>query len=400
LGRWISLSVGGEPYRAFVPAPLPPTPPIDLTGLMSLNDQAVLALGKLDGLSTLLPDPQLFLYQYVRKEAVLSSQIEGTQSTLADLLRAEAAAKPGVPSAEIAEVSRYVQAMQHGLDRLKEEFPISLRLIREIHDVLMRGGRGHERTPGEFRVSQNWIGGTRPGDAIFVPPPPDELPGCLDAFERFLHARSEGVPALVKAAMIHVQFESIHPFLDGNGRLGRLLVTFLLCRDGMLSEPTLYLSLYLKRNRARYYELLQRVRTHGEWEDWVRFFLEGVIETAMQASAAAHRTIALFEADRKRIETLGRAAGSTLRVHEKLRRNPFGSAPELTAALGLSLPTVRASLAHLATLGIVDEVTGRGWGKIYAYRAYLAILQEGTEPLPVADAEEGFGDRKPSVSPR
>ncbi|MCM0020164.1 MAG: Fic family protein [Tagaea sp.] len=360
---------------------MPPHPPLELSGLIALNDRAVLALGKLDGLSTLLPDPSLFIYQYVRKEAVLSSQIEGTQSTLADLLRSEMAARPGVPSADVAEVSRYVQAMQHGLARLREGFPLSLRLIREIHEVLMRGGRGHERSPGEFRPSQNWIGGTRPGNATFVPPSAGDLMGCLDALEKYLHDATQDLPALVKAALIHVQFESIHPFLDGNGRLGRLLVTFLLCRDGMLKEPTLYLSLYLKRHRARYYELLQRVRTHGEWEAWVRFFLEGVVETATLAAAAAQRTIALFDSDRVRIEGLGRAAGSTLRVHEKLRRNPFVSAPELVKETGLSLPTVRVSLTHLAKLGIVDEVTGRDWGKIYAYRAYLNIIQEGTEPI-------------------
>lgn len=381
LGAWRAYAIGGETYRAFVPPPLPPLPPLDLAGLIALNDRAVLALGKLDGLSTLLPDPQLFIYQYVRKEAVLSSQIEGTQSTLADLLRSEIAMRPGVPSADVAEVSRYVRAMQHGLERLRDGFPLSLRLIREIHEILMRGGRGHERSPGEFRTSQNWIGGTRPGNATFVPPPPEDLMACLDALENYLHDEERHVPALVKAALIHVQFESIHPFLDGNGRLGRLLVTFLLCRDGMLREPTLYLSLYLKRHRSRYYELLQRVRTDGEWEGWIRFFLEGIVETATQAAAAAQRTVALFDADRKRIETLGRAAGSTLRVHEKLRRNPFGSAPELSAETRLSLPTVRASLAHLARLGIVEEVTGRDWGKMYAYRAYLNIIQEGTEPI-------------------
>jgi Fic family protein len=387
LGTWRTYATGEETYRAFVPPPLPPSPPLELAGLIALNDRAVLALGKLDGLSTLLPDPRLFIYQYVRKEAVLSSQIEGTQSTLADLLRSEIAALPGIPSADIAEVSRYVQAMQHGLARLREGFPLSLRLIREIHEILMRGGRGHERSPGEFRTSQNWIGGTRLGNATFVPPPAGDLMACLDAFEKYLHDSTHDLPALVKASLIHVQFESIHPFLDGNGRLGRLLITFLLCRDGMLKEPTLYLSLYLKHHRARYYELLQRVRTHGEWETWVRFFLEGVVETATLAAVTAQRTIALFDADRVRIEGLGRAAGSTLRVHEKLRRNPFGAAPELVKQTGLSLPTVRASLAHLARLGIVDEVTGRGWGRIYAYRDYLSLIQEGTEPIEDADGD-------------
>lgn len=385
LGRWRTFSTGDEGYRAYIPSPLPPSPPIDLSGLLGLNDQAVRALGRLDGLSAVLPDPQLFLYQYVRKEAVLSSQIEGTQSTLADLLRSEVAAKPGVPISDVAEVSRYVEAMQHGLRRLREEFPLSLRLIREIHGVLMRDARGHERSPGEFRTTQNWIGGTRPGTAMFVPAPPDELMGCLDAFEKYLHVETDSLPALVRAAMIHVQFETIHPFLDGNGRLGRLLVTFLLCRDGLLQEPLLYISLYLKRNRERYYELLQRVRTHGEWEVWVRFFLEGVVETATQAAASAQRIVKLLETDRKRIEELGRAAGTTLRVHEKLQRNPFGSAPDLTSTLKLSLPTIRSALANLEKLGIVEEVTGRDWGKIYAYRDYLAILQEGTEPLAPGD---------------
>jgi Fic family protein len=385
LGRWRRVVVGDEPYQAFIPPPLPPTPPLDLSALLALNDRAVRALGKLDGLSSILPNTQLFLYQYIRKEAVLSSQIEGTQSTLADLLRYESQLQPGVPLDDIGEVSRYIKAMDHGFARIRGGFPLSLRLIREIHAELMQGARGHDRSPGEFRVTQNWIGGTRPGNALYVPPPQDELPNCLDAFEKFLHLPTPEIPALVRAALIHVQFETIHPFLDGNGRLGRLLVTFLLCTQEMLQEPLLYISLYLKRNRARYYELLQRVRTHGEWEEWVSFFLEGVYETATQAAQAATRLFALLDDDRKKIEKTGRAASSMLRVHERLQRNPFATAPDLSVGLGLSVPTIRGALDQLERLGIVREVSGRDWRRLYAYEAYLAILQEGTEPLQTGD---------------
>jgi Fic family protein len=283
LGTYVSATTAGETVRAFVPPPLPPDPPVDLTGLYQPLDRANQALGRLDGLTTLLPDTQFFLYLYVRKEALLSSQIEGTKSSFSDLLLFENEAVPGVPIDDVEEVSNYVAAMQHGLRRIKGGFPLSLRLIREIHGILLRGGRGATKTPGEFRRSQNWIGGSRPGNAAFVPPPPERLMECLDRFEHFLYDEGHKLPVLVEAGLIHVQFETIHPFLDGNGRLGRLLITLLLRAKGTLGEPLLYLSLYFKAHRQRYYDLLQRVRTEGVWEEWLGFFLEGTETTARQA---------------------------------------------------------------------------------------------------------------------
>ena len=274
-GRYVIKQFQGETVRAFVPPPLPPVPPVDLARFQILLEQANQAIGRLDGLASLLPDLSLLLYTYVRKEAVLSSQIEGTQSSLSDLLLYENDEAPGAPIEDVQEVSNYVAAMNHGLERMRSGFPLSLRLIREIHEVLLSKGRGSGKQPGEFRRSQNWIGGSRPGNAVFVPPPPELLNDCLNQFELFLHDEQTGLPLLIRAGLIHVQFETIHPFLDGNGRLGRLLITFLLCAKA-LREPILYLSLYFKTNRAAYYELLDRVRTKGDWEAWLDFFLVGV----------------------------------------------------------------------------------------------------------------------------
>ncbi len=371
----------GEPVRAFIPRPLPPDPPLMLNSLFPLLDRANQALGRLDGLSTLLPDTELFLYLYVRKEAVLSSQIEGTQSSLSDLLLFENQAVPGVPIDDVREVSNYVAAMQHGLERLREGFPLSLRLIREIHGILLRGGRGADRTPGEFRHSQNWIGGTRPGNAAFVPPPPEQLMECLDSLEKFLHDETQTLPLLVQLGLIHVQFESIHPFLDGNGRLGRLLITLLLCARGALREPLLYLSLYFKTHRAHYYELLQRVRTEGVWELWLEFFLEGAETTAKQAADTAVELISLFEEDRKRIQSMGRSALSALRVHEYMQKKPLIKIGIAARALNLSVPTVSAALERLKKLGIAKETTGRERDRIFAYARYLEIVSAGTEPI-------------------
>ena len=329
----------------------------------------------------LLPSQELFLYMYVRKEAVLSSQIEGTQSTLSDLLRFEANAQAGQPIDDIREVSNYVDAMMHGLQRLAD-LPLSLRLIREMHEKLLRGGRGSGKSPGEFRKSQNWIGGTRPGNALFVPPPPIEVDRCLDALEHFMHETSSRLPALIKAGLLHVQFETIHPFLDGNGRVGRLLIALYLCTNDVLRKPLLYLSLYLKTHRADYYRLLQEVREHGAWEAWLEFFLDGVAETANQAFEAATRIIELFRLDRERINSIGERPGSMLRVHDLLQQNPFVTANLLVARTGLTHPTINVALADLERLGIVEEVTGRRRGRVFGYRGYLDILAEGTEPLP------------------
>jgi len=380
-GRFVESTVAGETVRAFLPSPLPPDPPLELTSEdQDLMERANRALGRLDGVAALLPDPELFIYMYVRKEAVLSSQIEGTQSSLSDLLLFETGEAPGAPLEDVGEVSRYVDALNHGLARLRDGFPLSLRLIREMHEKLLGRGRGSEKSPGEFRRSQNWIGGTRPGNASYVPPSPADLPDCLGSFEKFLHDIPVRTPLLVKAALGHAQFESIHPFLDGNGRIGRLLITFLLCAESALSEPILYLSLFFRRHRETYYEKLQRVRTHGEWEEWLRFFLEGVLVTSREAVETARRILSLFREDEERIKELGRAAGSALRVHTALQRRPLlwiAKAAEMTR---LTEPTVGSSLQRLESMGIVGEVTGKQRYRIYAYTSYLALLEEGTSP--------------------
>jgi len=380
-GRYEAAAAGGESVRAFIPAPLPPTPPLDLgAGLERALEAAVLAVGRLDGVSTLLPDKALFLYAYVRKEAVLSSQIEGTQSSLSDLLLFELDEAPGVPLDDVVEVSNYVAALDHGLARLRAGLPLSSRLIREIHGVLLAQGRGSSKAPGEFRHSQNWIGGTRPGNALFVPPPHTAVPDCMAALERFLHAEDDGLPVLVRAGLAHVQFETIHPFLDGNGRVGRLLMTLLLCEAGVLPEPLLYLSLYLKENRATYYALLDEVRRDGDWEAWLAFFLKGVRETAESAVSTAERLAAMFQEDRSRVEPEGRRAGSALRVHEALKARPIVSLSAVCDATGLSFPAASSGMELLETLGIARELTGKRRNRLFVYEHYLAVLNEGTEP--------------------
>jgi Fic family protein len=380
IGRYEVTSVGGEQARAFVPTPLPPAPPLVLNGtLQQTLEWAVLALGRLDGVSALLPDKSLFLYAYVRKEAVLSSQIEGTQSSLSDLLLFELDEAPGVPLDDVIEVSNYVAALEHGLARLREGFPLSNRLIREIHAVLFSRGRGSGKDPGEFRRSQNWIGGTRPGTAAFVPPPHTAVPDCMTALEHFLHADDDGLPVLVRAGLAHVQFETIHPFLDGNGRVGRLLVTFLLCHAALLREPLLYLSLYLKQHRVTYYDLLDLVRRTGDWETWLAFFLEGVRQTAERAVSTAQRLAEMFRTDRARIEPSGRRVGSALRVHEALKARPILSLPEVCRSTGLSFPAASSAMELLYGLGIVRELTGKRRDRLFVYDRYLASLNEEGE---------------------
>lgn len=374
---------GGETVRAFVPSRLPPDPPLLLDGPLQQGlESAALAVGRLDGVSALLPDKALFLYGYVRKEAVLSSQIEGTQSSLSDLLLFELDEAPGAPLDDVVEVSNYVAALDHGLARLRGGFPLSNRLLREIHGVLLSRGRGSGKDSGEFRRSQNWIGGTRPGNAAFVPAPPAAVPDAMSDLERFLHAREDGLPLLARAGLAHVQFETIHPFLDGNGRLGRLMVTFLLCQAGLLREPLLYLSLYLKEHRPEYYARLDAVRAEGAWEEWLAFFLEGVRATADAAVDAAQRLARMFAADRERIEPRGRRAGSALRVHEALKARPILSMPAICRATGLSFPAAASAMDVLVELKIARELTGRRRNRLFVYEQYLATLQEGTEQPP------------------
>ncbi len=376
----MTISTVGEKAQAFVPAPLPPRPPIDWTPeLRGKFDQALLALGRLDSVSTLLPDTSLFLYMYVRKEAVLSSMIEGTQSSLSDLLLFELDQEPGVPLDDVREVSNYVAALDHGLRLLKDGLPLSLRLFQEIHDVLLTKGRGSNQTPGEFRCSQNWIGGTRPGNAAFVPPPAEEVLECMSKLELFLHDQPEPTPVLLKVALAHVQFETIHPFLDGNGRLGRLLITLLLCEQKVLREPMLYLSLYFKTHRQYYYELLNSVRLSGDWEAWLDFFAEAVIVTATQAVDTAQQLLYLSNRDRDKISGLARAATSTLRVHRALMEHPIATSGSLVEKTGITPATVNKALGHLEQLGIVKELTAQKRNRLFSYAGYVEIMSRGTE---------------------
>jgi Fic family protein len=380
VGRYVQAASGGEIVHAYVPQPLPPDPPVRVDALLSRLSAADQAVGRLDGISVLLPDKGLFLYMYVRKEAVLSSQIEGTQSTLSDLLRFEAEAGEGKPIDDIREVSSYVDAMMYGLDRLST-LPISLRLIREMHARLLQSGRGQTQNPGEFRRTQNWIGGTRPGNALFVPPPPNEVMPCLDAMEKFIHEDTPSLPPLIKAGLLHVQFETIHPFLDGNGRLGRLLITLYLCSQEVIRQPLLYLSLYFKSRRADYYRLLQEVRENGAWEAWLEFFLDGVATTGNEAFNAATRIQTLIRQDREKIAAKSKAVSSVLRVQEVMQTSPFLTVAKAAARTRLTKPTINSAFDQLQTLGIVEEVTKKQRGRVYAYRDYLAILNEGGEPL-------------------
>ncbi|PIE01877.1 MAG: cell filamentation protein Fic [Acidobacteria bacterium] len=379
-GHYVTISTAGEKAQAFVPAPLPPRPPIEWSSeLRDKMDRTLLALGRLDSVSVLLPDTSLFLYMYVRKEAVLSSMIEGTQSSLSDLLLYEFEHQPGVPLDDVQEVSNYVAALNHGLHRLKEGFPLSLRLLKEIHRVLLSKGRGRKSDPGEFRRSQNWIGGTRPGTADFVPPPPECILECMGQLELFLHDQPEQTSTLIKAALTHVQFETIHPFLDGNGRLGRLLITLLLCSEKVLREPMLYLSLYFKTHRQQYYELLNETRLTGDWEAWLHFFADAVIQTATQAVDTVQQLMALSARDGQRINGLKRISGSTHLIHKVMLERPIASPKWIQTKTRLSATTVNACLRELEQLGMVKEVTGQKRNRLYSYQEYIRIMSAGTE---------------------
>jgi Fic family protein len=381
-GQLVQVGSGDNSYQAFVPAPLPPDPTLALTAAdHDLIKRANRALVKLDGMTSILPDVSLFIYAYVRKEALVSSQIEGTQSSFSDLLLYESDQAPGVPLEDVREVSDYIAALEHGLKRLRGGFPLTLRLIREIHSVLLRNGRGSNKDPGEFRRSQVWIGGSRPGNARFVPPPTHKVVECMGALEKFLHGDPVETPTLLKAALMHIQFETIHPFLDGNGRLGRLLITLLLCAEGALTEPILYLSLHFKSNRQEYYDHLQRVRAQGDWEGWVRFFLSGVIAVSHEATSTARRALILFEKHRQELAKFGRATGSALRVHEYLKKKPIAGIREMEKGLQLSYPTVAGALDRMKRHRIVKELTGFKRNRVFIYAPYVALLSEGTKPI-------------------
>lgn len=384
-GRFLEAQDGADGYRAFHPKPLPPDPPLNIDGAtQQLLDRANQALGRLDGITLLLPDPDQFLYTFIRKEAVLSSQIEGTQSSLSDLLLFENDAAPGVPREDAQETASYIAAMDHGVKQIESTggLPMSSRLLREIHGVLLQSGRGADKSPGEFRRDQNWLGGTRPANARFVPPPWPEVVPAMSNLEKYLHDELGATPILVKAAVAHAQFETIHPFLDGNGRVARLLITLLMCSEGILRRPLLYLSLYFKQNRDVYYDRLQRVRVEGDWEDWLRFFLEGVLEVAESTTEATRRIVRMLERDRHTIHEFGRAAGTAHRVHDLAARYVVVRAPWAASALGLTEPPIYGAISRLEEAGILREVTGRQRGKLYVYDEYLAILNEGTaEPI-------------------
>lgn len=377
-GNYEPSVAAGEVCQAFVPAPLPPQPPLAIdAGLLERLNGAYLALGRLDGISALLPETAVFLYSYIRKEAVLSSQIEGTQSSLSDLMRYEADGAPGVPLGDVREVSCYVAALEHGLALLRGGLPLSLRLMNEVHARLLAHGRGAGRAPGEVRRTQNWIGGASPARAAFVPAPPQRVMECLSALEKFLNDQPARHAPLLKAALAHVQFETIHPYLDGNGRLGRLLVPLIFVHEGVLREPLLYVSLYFKMHRSSYYELLQNVRLYGDWEAWLEFFASAVTHCATQAVETAVALNALGVADRERVRALGRTAASALQVHQALFARPVGTIQTISAATGQSHNTVSKALDALCGLGMVREVTGMKRGRIYEYTAYMEALAAG-----------------------
>lgn len=377
-GAFVPMTSGADGFAAFHPAPLPPNPPVELSpGLQRALEIANQELGRLDGITTLLPDPDTLLYTYVRKEAVLSSQIEGTQSSLSDLLLFESDAAPGVPVGDIQETANYITAMRHGLEAIRTgRLPVSARLLRESHGILLSGVRGTDKNLGEFRRDQNWIGGTSPTNARFVPPPWNLVPDAITNVERYLHDAPD--PLLIRLAMAHAQFETIHPFLDGNGRVGRLMITLVLCAEGVLSQPLLYLSLFFKENRDEYYERLQRIRTHGEWEEWLSFFLEGIATVARGATETTGRIVRMIEHDRQRIGGIGRAAGSALRVHDVAVRAVVVNPKVIARETGLTGPPIYDAIRRLEKLQVLNEVTGRQRGRVWVYGEYLDLLNEGT----------------------
>ncbi len=372
-GQYIKQSAG---YRAFYPSPLPPDPPVQVVGeLQALLSEADLSLGRLDGSIQTLPDPDLFVLMYIRQEALLSSQIEGTQSTLQDVLSAEARILSPGPLRDALEVINYIEAMKLGLDQLKS-LPLSARLIRQIHGRLLDGVRGSHLTPGELRTSQNWIGGNNLGDAAFIPPPPNEVQNTLGDLEKFLDDPGN-IPTLIWIGLAHAQFETIHPFLDGNGRVGRLLITFLLCERGVLLKPVLYLSHFFKQNRQQYYDRLQSVRDSGSWEQWLTFFLRGVIEVSRQATSTARRILELRERHRELInERLGFRAGNGHRVLEHLFEYPTVSVKDVQEVLGVAYPAANGLVSEFANCGILQEITGRSRSRVFRYDEYVALFYD------------------------
>jgi len=392
-GQYVKQATG---FAAFIPAALPPDPPLqfeaELTRLLSEADRA---LGRLDGISAVLPNPNLFVAMYVRQEAVLSSQIEGTQSSLDDVLQFEIDAKGRDFPKDVEEVVNYVKAINYGLARLKD-LPLSLRLIREIHAQLLAGVRGAERTPGEFRRSQNWIGPANCtlADATFVPPPIHEMHGALDNLEKFLH-EAQILPVLVHCGLAHAQFETIHPFLDGNGRVGRLLITFLLCQRGVLERPLLYLSHYLKVHRAEYYDRLMAIRNAGDWEGWMKFFLRGVLEVSTEATETARAILKLREEHRRAIDQKLGSSASALQLLERLFEQPIITVRLVEQRLGCAYVTAAKLVDQFVGLGILRETTGLQRNRRYRYAPYLALFEPGSataEPASKASTQPSTAD--------
>jgi len=365
--------IGGEQYELYVPYPLPPLPAVDMANIAYWLEKANLAIGELNGAIDNVPDPDIINYMYVRKEAVLSSQIEGTQSTLDDLLRHESGAARGTPIDDVAEVSCYVLALNHGLKRIAEGFPLSLRLICEIHDILLTNARGKNKTPGEFRTSQNWIGGTRPATAHFIPASPDKVLDLMSQLEKFMYTHDK-MPLLVKTALIHHQFETVHPFLDGNGRAGRLLITLYLCERGFLKSPFLYLSLFFKQHRGLYYDKLDVVRKTGDWEDWLSFFLEGVAVTATDAKNTLTKIKKKFGEDDASVAGISRASKSAALVLAEFKQKPLLTIAEITKRTGFSKPTAISAVKRLIDLGIIKNISEQKWRQIYSYAEYIKLL--------------------------
>jgi len=378
-GKYVVISTVGEKAEAFIPNTLPPHPPIEWTDSLRVQfDRAHAALGKLEGVANYVPTNML-LYSYVRKEAVLSSMIEGTQSSLSDLLVHEISPLQGAPLDDVVEVSNYVAAVEHGLKRLAEGFPISVRLIKELHKILLSNSRGSTKLPGEIRNSQNWIGGTRPGNAVFVPPPPNILIEGLSDLEKFIHEEKHQTSTVLKAALVHIQFETLHPFLDGNGRVGRLLIILLLMSEGLLSQPLLYISLYMKIHRQRYYELLNGVRKDGDWESWLAFFANAIEFSAESAVDTAKKLLQIADRDTELIEQQGRRRVNLAKVHKQFQQRPISNSLFLIEATELAPGTIQAAIKKLCELNILIEVTDKKRDRVYAYKAYIDILNQGNE---------------------
>jgi Fic family protein len=380
IGKYQTVSTASEKFKAYIPSLLPFSPAIDYSGLKNKYEKALLNIGELNGFASKIPNIDLILYFYIRKEALISSQIEGTQSTFDDVLLYENDGKPKSQIDDVEEVSNYVAALNHGIKRIKGGFPLSARLIKEMHKILLKGSRGSKKQPGEFRRSQNWIGGTRPGNAAFVPPPHEALSELITNLEKYLNNEIEpAATSIEKAAISHVQFETIHPFLDGNGRLGRLLITLLLQIEGLLDKPILYLSLYFKQNRKLYYELLDLVRINGRWEVWYEFFLDAIIYTSKDTIKNIKNIEKIFASDSKKIERLGRARINALKVYEYFKSKPITNIQLLSKDMELSQPAITKILSDLIKLKIISESSGKKRERVFVYNRYLDILKEGTE---------------------